>query len=89
MSVNTIVVNLVYHGPRYVIVEYPEELAYEILDKNSQTIGFITGCVAAKFGEALQATLILKNQQSEQSEKLVEKLVGPYCFFLNLPAVIH
>ena len=48
--------NIVYNSDNYYVVEYPQQLGYEVVDKQSGRGTYFQGDVAAKFREIGRAS---------------------------------
>jgi len=76
--------NVIYNSENYYVVEYPDERACEVVDKNGARSTFFQGDVAAQFMESMQ-TAVTENASVEH----IDEFLGSFDVLLIHPIVIH
>ena len=76
--------NVVFNSPSYQVLEYPEQDAIELVDKQRATGALIQGAMAAGF----RASLLDLSTQEPTAED-VEELIGQYDALMHLPQLYH
>ncbi|HEY2981897.1 MAG TPA: DUF3567 family protein [Anaerolineales bacterium] len=76
--------NVIYNSENYYVVEYPDERAYEVVDKHSARGMFFQGDVAAKFMKSMRTAVA-----DDASVEHVDEFLGSFDVLLNQPIVIH
>jgi len=76
--------NVIYNSENYYVVEYLDERAYEVVDKNSARGTFFQGDVAANFMESMRTAVA-----EDASIEHVDEFLGGFDVLLNVPVVVH
>jgi len=80
----TMTMNVVFSSPSYQVLEYPEQDAFELVDKIRAIGTLIQGEMAAGFRASL-----LNLSTQETSEEDVDDLIGTYDALMHLPQLYH
>ena len=76
--------NVIYSSENYYVVEYPDERAYELVDKYSARTKFFQGDVAAKFMKSMRRAVA-----EDASCEHVDEFLESFDALLDLPVVVH
>lgn len=76
--------NVIYNSENYYVVEYPDERAYEVVDKHGARGTFLQGDVAANFMESMRTAVA-----EDASIEHVDEFLGGFDVLLNVPVVVH
>ena len=76
--------NVIYSSENYYVVEYPDERAYELVDKCGARTRFFQGDVAARFMESMRSAVA-----EDASFEHVDEFLGGFDALLDLPVVVH
>lgn len=77
-------ITVIYNSENFYLVEYPDERAYELVDKRSARGTLFQGDVAAKFMKSM-STAVAEDASAEH----VDEFLGSFDVLLNLPVVVH
>jgi hypothetical protein len=75
---------VIYNSENYCVVEYPDERAYEVVDKHGSRGMFLQGDVAAGFWKSMR-TAVTESATVEH----IDEFLGSFDELLNLPIVLH
>lgn len=76
--------NVIYSSENYYVVEYPDERAYELVDKYGARTRFFQGDVAARFMECMRSAVA-----EDASFEHVDEFLEGFDALLDLPVVVH
>ena len=76
--------NIVYNSDNYYVVEYPQQLGYEVVDKQARRGTFFQGDVAAKFRESMIGAL-----GEDPSPEHVDEFLSDFGVLINFPTTVH
>ena len=76
--------NVIYSSENYYVVEYPDERAYELVDKWGARTRFFQGDVAARFMECMRSAVA-----EDASFEHVDEFLGGFDALLDQPVVVH
>ena len=76
--------NVIYNSENYYVVEYPDERAYEVVDKHSARGTFFQGDVAARFMESMRTAVA-----EDASIEHVDEFLGGLDMLLSSAVVVH
>ncbi len=77
-------INLIYNSENYYVVEYPDERAYEVVDKCSARATFFQGDVAVSFRASLRCAVA-----EDASVEHVDEFLGGFDVLLTFPVAVH
>ena len=77
-------INVIYNSENYCVVEYPDERAYEVLDKHGSRGMFLQGDVAAGFRKSMRTAVT-----EDASVEHIDEFLGSFDALLDVPVVIH
>jgi hypothetical protein len=75
---------IVYNSEQFYIVAYPDEKAYEVVDKTAGVGGFFGGDLASRFRDSMR-DIAAKDPSPENIDEFIANFGLP----LTLPAVYH
>ena len=75
---------VIYNSKNFYVVEYPDERAYEVVDKFGARAAFFQGDVAARFMESLKIAIA-----EDASIEHVDEFLGDFDVLLSVPVVVH
>ncbi|MDR2507079.1 MAG: DUF3567 domain-containing protein [Candidatus Accumulibacter sp.] len=76
--------NVVYNSGQYVILAFPSERAFELVDKTARRALFIQGDAAIGLRNAINGI-----RDEDRTEKAVDSLLDDYCAGAARPIVFH
>lgn len=76
--------NVIYNSENYYMVEYPDQHAYELVDKRTARSTYFQGDVAAMFMKS-----VLTAVAEDASFEHIDKFLSSFDVVLNLPIAIH
>ena len=76
--------NVIYSSENYYVVEYPDERAYELVDKWSARTRFFQGDVAVRFMQSMRSAVA-----EDASFEHVDEFLGGFDALLDRPVVVH
>ena len=77
-------ISVIYSSENFYVVAYPDERAYELVDKCSARATFFQGDVAARFMESLRTAIA-----EDASIERVDEFLGDFDVLLSFPVVVH
>jgi hypothetical protein len=77
-------ITVIYNSENFYLVEYPEERAYELVDKQSARGTLFQGDVAAKFMESMRTAVA-----EDASFENVDEFLGGFDVLMNVPVAVH
>lgn len=77
-------ISVIYNSDHYYVLGYPDERAYEIVDKRSARATLFQGEVAAKFMDCMRIALA-----EDPSVEHLDEFLGSFDVLLELSAVHH
>lgn len=77
-------ITVIYNSRNYYVVEYPDERAYEVVDKCSARATFFQGDVAARFRRSLRTAIA-----EDASIEHVDEFLADFDVQSSVPVVVH
>ncbi|MGH6885162.1 MAG: DUF3567 family protein [Geminicoccales bacterium] len=77
-------INVIYNSDDYYVLEYPDERAYEVVDKRCARGTLVQGDVAARFRDRMRAALA-----EDATDEHLDEFLGSFDVVLDLPVVHH
>ena len=77
-------INVIYNSENYYVVEYPDERAYEVVDKHGARGMFVQGDVAAEFRRSMRTAVT-----EDASVEHIDEFLGDFGILLDVPVVYH
>ncbi len=77
--------NIIYDSENYVVVEYPAQHGFEVVDKQTQRGTFFQGCVAERFAQSMRDVVAEENASFER----LDEFLGNFDLLMNQPVVYH
>ena len=77
-------ITVIYNSENFCVVGYPDERAYELVDKRRARGTFLEGDVAANFMESMRTAVA-----EDASIEHVDEFLGGFDVLLNVPVVVH
>ena len=76
--------NIVYNSDNYYVVEYPQQLGYEVVDKKTARGTYFQGDVAEKFRDSMIGAL-----GEDPSPEHVDDFLSDFGVLINFPMTVH
>ena len=76
--------NIVYNSDNYYVIEYPQQLGYEVVDKKTARGTYFQGDVAEKFRESMIGAL-----GEDPSAEHVDEFLSDFGVLINFPMTVH
>lgn len=76
--------NVVFSSPAYQVIEYPELDAYEVVDSQRGTGGFLRGDVADLFRESMEEVIA-----HSPTQEALEDVISRFDALMNQPLRYH
>ena len=76
--------NVIYSSENYYVVEYPDERAYELVDRCGACTRFFQGDVAARFMQSMRSAVA-----EDPSFENVDEFLGGFDALLEQPVTVH
>ena len=76
--------NVIYNSPHYWILAYPAIQGYELFDKETLSILYLQGPLAAHFRQAMEEI-----PEASRDEETIDAFLDGYCSGSARPIVFH
>ncbi|MGH8764307.1 MAG: DUF3567 family protein [Burkholderiales bacterium] len=77
-------INVIYNSDDYYVLGYPDERAYEIVDKRSARGRLFQGDIAARFMDSMRTAVA-----EDASVEHLDEFLGSFDVLLDVPLVRH